>query len=218
MNSDVKLQLHALNIRSGQPLLICDADEILFEFMTTFLTFLDTHDLYYDWQSIALTGNVRSRNDKCALSPPEVRALLSEFFEHHTGSIPSVPGAAKSLRTLESAGVQIVILSNLPLAQRETRIRALRDNGMDYGFIANKGLKGPTVRALFDAAQEAPTAFIDDIPNHHDSVSWHAKDVHRLHFSAHERLRALQRPEVRAHAYANDWPGLEAEVRARLSL
>jgi len=107
------------------------------------------------------------------------------------------------------------VLSNLPLAQRADRSRALIRHGMDYPIIANAGLKGPTVRAIAERI-EAPAAFIDDIGHHHESVAEHAAAVHRLHFSSHPRLRALQGHIPTAHHQAESWEELAVEIRARL--
>ena len=215
LHTDVKRQLARIALTPGQPLLVCDADEVLFEFMTTFVAYLEDGGHYYDWRTMALTGNVRRRHDAQVLSPGEVRNLINRFFVSHTCRLPSVEGAAESLRTLSEAGIQVVVLSNLPLAQRDARYRALVRHGMASPLVANVGLKGPTVRALSDAAA-APVAFIDDSPHHHDSVARHAASTHRFHFAANPRLRALQRPVENAHVHANSWAMMAGEVRSRL--
>lgn len=215
VHEDVAPQLAEMKLDPGRPLIISDADEVLFDFMATFVGYVEEQGHYYDWKSFALTGNIRRPSNNEALSPPEVRDLINTFFAERTETIPAVEGAAASLEALAKDGVQVLVLSNLPLAQREDRARALSRNGMPYPIVANAGLKGPTVRAL--AAQiEGAAAFIDDIGHHHESVAQHAEDVHRLHFSSHPRLRALQGHIPTAHHQAESWDELEAELRARL--
>ena len=215
LHEDVAPQLAELSLDPARPLLISDADEVLFDFMLAFVGYVEEQGHYYDWKTFALTGNIRRPSDDTALSPPEVRTLINTFFKERTETIPPVNGAAESLAALAAEGVQVLVLSNLPLAQRADRARALARHGMPYPIIANAGLKGPTVRAL--ALQiERPTAFIDDIGNHHESVALHADAVHRLHFSSHPRLRALQGRIPDAHHQAESWDELENQLRARL--
>lgn len=215
LHEDVAPQLAELRLDPDRPLLISDADEVLFDFMATFVAFVEENGHYYDWKSFALTGNIRRPSDGMALSPEEVRTLINTFFAERTATIPAVEGAAASLEALSKEGIQVLVLSNLPLAQREDRARALARNGMPYPIIANAGLKGPSVRAIA-AGIKMPSAFIDDIGSHHDSVAEHAEAVHRLHFSSHPRLRALQGHIPTAHHQAESWDELEAELRARL--
>lgn len=215
VHEDVVPQLAELKLDPGRPLLISDADEVLFDFMLSFVGYVEEQGHYYDWKTFALTGNIRRPSDQTALSPAEVRTLINTFFAERTETIPAVEGAAASLEALSKDGVQVLVLSNLPLAQRADRARALARNGMEYPIIANAGLKGPTVRAL-TAQLERPAAFIDDIGNHHESVAEHAEAVHRLHFSSHPRLRQLQGHIPSAHHQAESWAELETELRARL--
>ena len=212
---DVTPQLASLDLCPDKPLLICDADEVLFEFMSTFVEHLDNRGCYYDWRTLSLTGNVRHRSDDRALRPSEVRALINGFFDAHTADIPSVDGAADALRRLNGQGIQIVVVSNLPLAQADVRRAALAEAAMAYPLIANVGLKGPTVRHLASQV-DAPTAFVDDIPHHHDSVARHAQAVHRLHFTANPRLRELQGRASSAHYHPTSWRGLETQLATLL--
>ncbi|MCA8927808.1 MAG: hypothetical protein KDC18_07035 [Alphaproteobacteria bacterium] len=215
LHPDVAPQLTDLALDPHRPLLISDADEVLFDFMRAFVGFVEENGHYYDWKTFALTGNIRRPHDHSALSPAEVRDLINTFFAERTEAIPPVAGAAAALAALSRDGVQVLVLSNLPLAQRADRARALARHGMAYPIVANAGLKGPTVRALAGRTGAA-TAFVDDIGHHHESVAEHAEAVHRLHFSSHPRLRALQGHIPTAHHQAESWAELEAELRARL--
>lgn len=215
LHDDVVPQLAELKLDPGRPLLISDADEVLFDFMLAFVGYVEERGHYYDWKTFALTGNIRRPDTHEALSPAEVRSLINMFFAERTETIPAVEGAAKSLAALAQDGVQVLVLSNLPLAQRGDRARALTRNGMEYPIIANAGLKGPTVRALAQMVGHQ-AAFIDDIGHHHESVAQHAEAVHRLHFSSHPRLRALQGHIPTAHHQAESWEELERELRVRL--
>jgi len=215
LHPDVVPQLLDLDLDPGRPLLISDADEVLFDFMRAFVGYVEENGHYYDWKTFALTGNIRRPDTHEALSPADVRELINTFFAKRTETIPPVEGAAAALESLARDGVQVLVLSNLPLAQRQDRARALAQHGMHYPIVANAGLKGPTVRELASRIQ-TQTAFVDDIGHHHESVAEHAASVHRLHFSSHPRLRALQGHIPTAHHQAESWEGLEVELRARL--
>lgn len=215
IHPDVVKQLDTIKLVRTHPLLICDADEVLFDFMSAFTKHLEDTGYYYDWKTLSLTGNIRCREDQSALSSGEVRNLIDNFFLLHTADIPSVAGAAAALRRLNEAGVQIVVLSNLPIPQAKARQLALARAGMAYPLVANIGLKGPPVRHLASKI-EGPTAFVDDIPHHHDSVAQHARDVHRLHFSVNPRLRALQGRASNAQYHPSSWKSLEDHLTTLL--
>lgn len=212
---NVAAQVEAIDLDPARPLLICDADEVLFHFMTPFVDYLTDKGCYYDWRTFALTGNVRDKETDRTLSPADVRALINTFFTEWTEHLPPVDGAAQALTSLSADGVQIVILSNLPFTERDARARALRAHAMDYPLVASRGLKGPTVRS-FSERVSAPVGFIDDIPHHHDSVGLHAKTVYRVHFSANARLRSLQTWAANVELSASNWDDIYRGIHSAL--
>jgi len=215
MERQLTRQLATLDLAPDRPLLICDADEVLFRFIDTFSRYLRGHGFYYDWTTLSLTGNVRRSDDDRTAGAYEVRRMIDDFFSEHTECLPIVEEAPATLAALRDEGVQVVVLSNLPLAQHRARTRALEAAGMRYPLVVNSGPKGPTVRALSERVAHT-AAFVDDIPDHHDSVARHAGHVFRIHFTDNARLRALQRPVTSAHAEANDWRELGGLLRDRL--
>ena len=56
-------QLEALTIVPGRPLLVSDADEVLFRFVDTFAEHLEGIGYRFDWSSFRLAGNVRRISD-----------------------------------------------------------------------------------------------------------------------------------------------------------
>ena len=194
-------------------MIITDADEVLFAFMAGLEGYLNGEGLTFDFSSFAITGNVKDANG-VALDQQAVRQHLGVFFERHTGELDPVEHAAESLAHL-SEQAQVVVLSNIPIAQREARQDALRRHGMDYPLIANEGAKGPAVHDLFSRA-EAPAIFIDDIPHNHSSVAEHADDVHRLHFVADPRLARLIPKSDHAHDRVDTWPEARPIIERRL--
>lgn len=211
---DVFEQIEALPLEARRPLIVTDADEVLFVFMADFERYLDEQGHYFDWSSYALFGNVRRRSDRGAVDWDATRRLLDGFFDARTVSMDAAPGAPESLATLNRRA-QIVVLSNLPHTRRPERSRALELSGMDYPLISNEGPKGPAVHALATRV-EAPVFFIDDAPTHHESVAEHADEVRRLHMVADSRLARIV-PAADSHHRVDDWPGARAIIEAELS-
>jgi hypothetical protein len=203
-------QIETLNIDARRPLLICDADGVLFEFMGAFEAFLDGRGLYFDWASFRLVGNVRRRSDDTPLPADAVTATLDGFFAERTAHLDPLPGASESLAAI-SRRAQIVVLSNVPYTARTDRIACLRRHGMDYPVIANKGAKGPAVRRLVSGV-DAPVVFVDDIPRNHSSVAADAAHVNRIYFSADARCLQLFGPSPESHHQTDGWPATRAII------
>lgn len=215
LSAELISQLDELNILPDHPLVVTDADEVLFRFVACFEDFLETRDHYLDLRSFALTGNVRRRDDNEPLSRQQVSEQLGEFFADRGEHIPPVPGAAEALSIL-SRRAQIVVLSNIPMAQRGARSRGLEKHGMPYPMIANTGGKGGAVAALASRV-EAPVFFIDDLPDQISSVARAAGHVKRLHFVADPRLAALLEPAVDCHHRTSDWVNARSYIEDELN-
>ncbi len=207
-------QLAGLSLVPGRPLVIVDADEVLFHFMQGFERYLETQGCAIALTSFALTGNIRRVADDFVLAQAEVAALLGNFFVDHTETLAPVPGAADALSDL-SRTMQVVVLSNLPLAQAPARRRALQAAGMDYPVVANTGSKGGAARRLKDLA-EAPIAFVDDIPNHHGSVRKAVPDAYCVQFVADPRLATLVPRAPESDLFAADWPEIRDAISRHL--
>lgn len=213
--SEVIEQLDALTIDPDRPLLISDADEVLFAFVRGLEDFL--HDLGFELrlETFALTGNIRDRDSGEPLSASDVRALIQRFFAERTERLEPIEGAPQALQAL-AGRMQIMVLSNIPLAQRDARQRALDKHGMRFPIVANSGRKGGAVARLA-ARVNAPVVFVDDIPHNIDSVAEVAADVHRLHFVGDERLARLLDASARAHGRHDTWPEARAFIEDHLT-
>jgi len=210
-------QLEAAGVAAGRPLLICDADEVLFRFVDTFVEHIGERGYSFDWSSFRLTGNVRRAADGAILDQAQVFALLQDFFAKRAEDLPTVAGAAEALARLARAGAQIVVLTNIPTAQRDARRTALARNRMPYPVVANTGEKGPAA-AWLAARAGGPAAFVDDGPNNHVSVKQAAPGVTCLHFVANRRLAKVVEKPPEADSRPEDWPALEGAVAAALGL
>ena len=211
----VQRQLEALELDADRPLLICDADEVLFAFVRGLERFLQEVGYELRLETFALTGNIRERESGLALPAGDVRDLIQRFFVERTESLEPIDGASEALQAL-SPRMQIMVLSNIPEAQRQARQRALDRHGMAYPIVANTGRKGGAVARLA-ARVQAPVVFVDDIPHNIDSVAEDAGDVIRLHFVGDERLAGLLDPAAGAHGRHDTWPEARAFIEARLA-
>jgi len=216
MSADRAATLAAsIPIVPDRPLLIVDADEVLFHFMAAFHAFIEARGHAFVFRSYALTGNVLDRPDGEPLSRETVAGLIEAFFDTKTRHIPAEPGAAPAIGRLMADGVQAVVLSNVPTNAAEDRRHALAAAGLDLPLAPWSGPKGSAVAALA-AKTEHGVAFVDDIAHHHESVAKTAPDVYRLHYVSHPELRRLLGTVPAAHDQADDWPGLERLIRRRL--
>jgi hypothetical protein len=207
-------QLATLTLTHGKPLVIVDADEVLFYFMRGLERFLESRDLYFDWASYALHGNIRQRRDDTPVAAEILHPLLQRFFAEATEELEPVDGAAQALAELSRTS-QVVVLSNVPMPARNARIRALARHGMAFPLIANTGPKGPAVVAMLKQTMGS-AVFIDDIPHNHKSVAEMAPAVHRLHYIADTRLAALLGPAPDCHHRADTWPDMLSHIQTLL--
>lgn len=199
---------------SGRPLLILDADEVLFMFVDGFMNFLESQGFYLDLTSYRLHGNVKARADDSVVANQEVTRLL-EAFRADLDSLEAVEDARDVLQGL-TGEMDIVVLSNVSSSQAEPRLRNLTAAGFPYPLIANSGPKGPAVKTLATRGGR-PAFFVDDIPPHLVSVAEDAPDVFRIHFIGDDRLKPLLPACEQAHLRADNWREIEEFVRARLA-
>jgi hypothetical protein len=210
----VQLQMDQLELLTDRPIIIVDADEVLFQFMAKFLHFLEGNNYRFDWSSFALTGNIRDADTDEVIDATIIRDLMPRFFSVHASDMDPVADAAAVLKRL-SDRTQIIVLSNVPVEARADRLDCLKKNDLDYPLIANKGAKGPVVNALLNGS-DRPAVFIDDIPHNHTSVADWAAHVFRLHFIAHPRLAQMLDKADSAHHRANTWLEMETLISSHL--
>ena len=203
----------AVPLSSGRPLLILDADEVLLRFADGFDCFLRRRNLYLDFASYRLHGNVRRMDDKTAALDVEVTALLDEF-RADLDDLEAVEDAIVVIEALKPV-MDVVVLSNVSPAQAPARRRNLDSLGFAIPLIVNAGSKGKAVRALAQRAGR-PVFFIDDIPLHHAAAAMEAPDVVRLHFVGDERLRPLMPDSPDAHVRVHTWREADLFIRKRL--
>lgn len=199
----------------SRPLIICDCDGVLLEFVGPFAAYLgEAHGLSLNLDSFALAGNIRDA-DGNPIPQDQFFGLLDGFFTTHMPTQAAVPGAAAALERLAQY-CDVVILTNIADHHAVVRTGELARAGMPYRVIGNRGPKGGPIAALIAEFQPSATVFIDDLPPHHASARKTAPEVHCLHMVAEASLRELIPAASDAHVRIDDWPDALAHIEALL--
>lgn len=186
-----------------RPLLICDCDEVLVQFIAPFEAYLAREGYSLSFNSLEFAGNIRHEETGAYPDRKAVRELLFRFFDAHLEETPLMPGAAQALQQISEVA-DIVILTNIDAEHRERRAQALAAADMPYRVLSNRGLKGKAVQELA-AACTGPWLFVDDLSLHHQSVAATCPDVNRLHFVADPRIQQLVPDCPEANARFTTW-------------
>ena len=203
MQSFTYPKLTTCKIIKNKPLIVCDADEVIFDFMNSFEIYLHTKGLYFNWKSYALEGNILNDKKK-ALNKNQITDIIHNFFMYKTESMDLVEGAVKSLQKL-SRQCSIIILSNIPFKFYEKRKTALKKYGINFPFFANTGPKGKAVKYLSDI-HKGKIWFIDDSPYQIKSVKLEEKNVNTILFIGNHKLEALIKSKNKyCDHFSNKW-------------
>ena len=197
---------------SDRPLIVCDIDEVILEFVTPFEAFLTHNGHELRATSFRLHGNVFSRADGSATADDEVSRLLEMFFQNHDEWQTPVVEAADSLARLSEAA-DVVFLTAMPPRHREVRRRLLSRHGFDYPMIATESPKGPALQALH-GERSHPVVFIDDIFVNLQSVRKHVPQTLLVNLMANKTYRALAPHPGKGVDIADDWAHAEALIQA----
>ena len=214
-------QIRGISITRGHPLLICDADEVLFRFVAALERFIAAENLLFDLTSYRLTGAIKTTSH-VPLEQADVAALLKRFFDAETATLPIVDSAVETLSRLNHH-VQVVVLTNISAHRRPDRQTALEHHGLTYPIITNSGPKGPAVRYLAERA-DSHTFFIDDSLAHLDSGREEIENssvadsanAHFLHFADDHRIRRFARDAGSPHHCCDTWNDIETRIQTIL--
>jgi hypothetical protein len=199
--------------RSSRPLVICDIDEVVLEFISPFMDFLDSHGHELRADSFRLHGNVYFKETGEVTDRTTISDFLERFFGEHDDWQEPVAGAREALGVIQAAhGADIVFLTAMP-PRHHARRRALLDrHGISHPMIATEDAKGDAVAALTRHHPDKPVAFIDDLPPNHISVLQAAPGALGLHLMAFEGLRPHLPPMPDGVKSVADWTEAAAEI------
>ena len=208
-----QLQLAALTVAADRPLLICDVDEVVVHFTSSFENYIGKRGLYLETSSFALNGNIRRQDSRLGLTSDETNVLIDDFFVDCTEHLPAIVGAIDALNAL-AASTSVVMLTNLPHHARDKRIINLQKHGISFPVITNSGPKGPAIRHLASQTK-GPVVFVDDSPGFIASSFEFAPEVHLVHFLHDERFARHLAPLPYVSMTTGNWAEAQPHI-ARL--
>ena len=214
MNTQTHIEIASLELKP-RPLIICDVDEVVLQFVVAFERYIVRHGFRLDARSFALFGNITRSADESKAGDAEVGDLLHAFFAAETGSMDLVPGALDALSALSELA-QIVLMTNIHAAYFQARLDNLLAHGLTYPVLANEGPKGPAVASL-SARVTAPVFFVDDSPSNIRSVVREAPRAHIIHFMADTRYLRLAEPMQGVSLKTGQWEEARSFIEATIA-
>lgn len=203
------------NLKQGQPLIICDVDEVVLHFVAPFEHYLTRCNATLKKTSFRLSGNIIDNTTKQPYSMAEATEIVQAFHREEVDRQPVVSGAEASLHSLSKV-FQIVFVTNVAadlILRREQHLKSLN---LNFPIIQNDGSKAKIVQELTDHVAKT-TIFIDDLPPHHFAVKATCPEVHCLHFMADNDFRSIVKFNEQIAEKAESWPDIENICRAKLN-
>lgn len=193
---------------SSRPLIVSDCDEVLLHMVAPFRDWLgEEQGVSFKMDSADFSKAMRYAKDGELVPPQEIWNLLNKFFDTEMYRQQAIAGAVAGINAV-GQDADVVILTNLNDHRREMRARQLADVGINARVFTNQGPKGPALKAILDKYNPSRALFIDDLPQHHDSVSQLTPDVIRLHLCGEPLLAPhidCAHQAGHAHARIDDW-------------
>jgi hypothetical protein len=198
-----------------RPLLITDCDEVLLHMVSHFAEWLDQeHKVRFAFET-GRFADAFTAGDGELLDRERVWALLGQFFREQLHRQTLVPGALEALGRIGEVA-DSVILTNVADEAHPWRVDQLARHGIRHQVICNRGAKGPPVAELVSGRGARSAVFVDDLPQHHQSVAEEAPEVWRLHMIAEPRVAQAVPPAEHAHARIDDWAPASDWILERL--
>jgi hypothetical protein len=197
-----------------RPLIVCDIDEVVLEFLTPFTRYLQAngHDLLP--RSFRLHGNVVSLQNGQAPDDAAVSAFLEDFFlTQDKWQTPAV----RVVETLASLAddADIVFLTAMPPRHRPIRRTLLDGFGLHFPMIATEQPKGPVLAALHGDRPQ-PVVFLDDIARNLLSVGQAVPSCLLINLMANADFRPFLPAPSTGVVAADDWDAAAKLIRAHI--
>ncbi|KPF93391.1 hypothetical protein IP81_04025 [Novosphingobium sp. AAP83] len=192
----------------SRPLIISDCDEVLLHMVAPFRDWLaEKEGVTFKMDKADFANALRYSADGSAVPTEEIWNLLNRFFDTEMYRQQAIAGAVAGINTI-AENADVVILTNLNDHRRETRTQQLADVGINARVFTNQGPKGPALKAILDEYKPTRSLFIDDLPQHHDSVGQLTPDVIRLHLCGEPMIAPhidCAHQAGHAHARIDQW-------------
>jgi hypothetical protein len=203
ISDPTRVQLAALQVNANRPLLICDVDDVVVDFIHCFSGFLHEQELRLRPTPKFFHGEIITADRETYVGEQATMSLIDEFFATRTHSMTPVAGSVASIQEIAKVA-EIVFLTNLPHSAGDQRRTNLDGLGLPFPCITNSGPKGPAIVQLAQMSK-GPVVFVDDSPFFISSAREHAPHVHLVHFLHHEAFAAhapvLDFVSLRAHSW-----------------
>jgi hypothetical protein len=201
----------------SRPLIVTDCDEVLLHMVVPFRQWLDeAHAVHFDFTREDFGEALRHKDSGIPLERELVWTLLTGFFATEMHRQQPIRGAVEAMHSLSEVA-DIVVLTNIGDDARTGREAQLRQVGLDFPVVCNRGGKGPRLARLIEERQPGVTVFIDDLASNHASVAEHKPDVWRLHMVGEPELAPRIAKAPAAHERIDRWSEAEAWIRERLA-
>lgn len=199
-------------IRLGhRPLIVCDIDEVVLEFLTPLQAYLQAQDCDLLPRSFRLHGNIITTCDGLPVAHEAVDAHLEAFFASQDQWQTAVAEVGPTLQDLSQVA-DLVFLTAMPPRHRALR-RALLDRlDLPYPLLATEEPKGPVVRALH-GDRPLPAVFIDDIARNLHSVRESVPECLLINLMANKTFQAMAPDPGDGIVVARDWIHAAALIR-----
>lgn len=200
--------------RSRKPLIVCDIDEVVLEFLDPFHDYLMSCQYRLHADSFRLHGNIRRITDGICATDDEVERFQEEFFSTQDKWQRPARDAKAVLDGLE-ADADIVFLTAMPPRHAVVRRTLLYLHEFRFPMIATEAPKGPVVSRL-RGQRNVPVVFIDDMHRNLHSVRNQVPDSLLINLMANENFRRLAPYPGDGVAIARDWRHAETMIRNHL--
>jgi hypothetical protein len=187
----------------NRPLIISDCDEVLLHMVAHFKEWLEEgEEITFHLKGNNFTTAMRWRETGEVLQPDEIWRYLGKFFDTEMDRQLPIEGAIDGINRL-SEEADVVILTNLVDKRRDHRAEQLKTHGVTARVFTNQGPKGPALKAIIEEYAPSKAIFIDDLAQHHQSVSEEVPHVTRLHLCGEPSIAPhIDCAHVAGHAHA----------------
>lgn len=191
-----------------KPLLISDCDEVLLHMVAPFRDWLaESQGVTFKMEGNNFANAMRWTDGGEVVGEKDIWRLLGGFFDTEMDRQNPIAGAIESINTI-AENADVVILTNLTDERQVMRTEQLAKHGVHARVFTNQGPKGPALAKIVDEYRPSSTIFIDDLPQHHESVSVDVPHVKRLHLCGEPMLAPhidCAHEAGHAHARIDEW-------------
>lgn len=198
-----------------RPLVVCDVDEVVLQFIAPFSAFLEAHDLQLNLRSFSLNGNVRSLISGEYVPDAVVEASLTAFYdEQEEWQVPF--DEALAILTQLRAIADVLLLTAMPPQHQSKRERLLRRFGFDFPLIASEAPKGEVLATLL-ASDPPATIFVDDMNYNCRSVAQKLPEALSINLLIDDHYRKIAPPTEPPSVRAAGWHEADRLIRRHIA-